>query len=42
MARVKVHTPCMRPLAECDCPPDADDLDEPFEIDDGGDEDDAA
>ena len=26
MARVKVHTPCMRPLAECDCPDD-DDLD---------------
>ena len=24
MARVKVHTPCMRPLAECDCPPDDD------------------
>ena len=26
MARVKVHTPCMRPLSECDCPPDDDDL----------------
>ena len=38
MARVKVHTPCMRPVAECDCLPDADDLDEPFEMD-GGDED---
>ena len=22
MARVKVHTPCMRPLNECDCPDD--------------------
>jgi hypothetical protein len=25
MARVKIHTPCMRPLSECDCPPDDDD-----------------
>ena len=29
MARVKVHTPCMRPLSECDCPPDEDDDLEP-------------
>jgi hypothetical protein len=31
MARVKVHTPCMRPLSECDCPPDEDDDQEPGE-----------
>lgn len=24
MARVKVHTVCMRPLNECDCEPDED------------------
>jgi hypothetical protein len=24
MARVKVHSLCLRPLAECDCPPDDD------------------
>ena len=40
MARVKVHSLCLRPLRECDCPDD--DLDEPFEMDDGSDEDDAA
>jgi len=31
MARVKVHTPCMRPILECDCPPDEDDDLEPGE-----------
>jgi hypothetical protein len=41
MARVKVHTPCMRPLAECDCPPDDDDL-EPGAAQDGSDDEDAA
>jgi len=29
MARVKVHTPCMRPLSECDCPPDEDEDQDP-------------
>jgi len=33
MARVKIHIPCRRPLAECDCPPDEDEDQEP-----GGDE----
>lgn len=32
MARVKVHSLCLRPLAECDCPDD-DDLDERDEQD---------
>ena len=36
MARVKVHTPCMRPLSECDCPPDDDDDLDP--ADDGSDD----
>ena len=26
MARVKIHVPCQRPVNECDCPPDDDDL----------------
>ena len=42
MARVKVHTPCMRPLSECDCSPDDDDEPEPGDAQDGSDEDDAA
>ncbi len=40
MARIKVHALCLRPLRECDCPDD--DPDEPFELDDGSDEDDDA
>jgi hypothetical protein len=39
MARVKIHTPCMRPLSECDCPPDDD---EPGADRDGSDEGDEA
>jgi hypothetical protein len=42
MARVKVHTPCMRPLGECDCPPDDDEPDGPGEPQDGSDDEDAA
>ena len=38
MARVKVHALCLRPLSECDCPDDDDDLDP----EDSSDEDDAA
>ena len=26
MSRIKVHALCQRPLSECDCPPDDDDL----------------
>ena len=42
MARIRVHTPCMRPVSECDCPSDPDDADEPFELDDGSDDEEAA
>jgi hypothetical protein len=36
MARVKVHALCLRPISECDCPPDDDD--EPGGDRDGSDE----
>ena len=39
MARVKVHALCLRPLSECDCPDDDDDLGPGAE---DSDEDDAA
>jgi len=38
MARVRVHSLCMRPVGECDCPDD-DEPDIPAPGDDGSDDD---